>query len=239
MTTPSKGCTEIPPSLFPVPLPVEVCSFSAAEFFWDTPWGNVAPSRLGEITVVPVLPRGRLLGGSSKPSKLANLAAARKKKQEAAKGDSPAVQTSNVEAETDTAISLLDKLSVRSKDNNSLSPSNVDGAEERERRMGQGRLQYRKRQPSPEKVAIEPEQPHTPEETTPAVEVPNIRTSPSTFASTICGIGSLSTKAPATGVTAVPIPYTELQSAVSGNPFTGPSPDDVVLRAQRKGAVHG
>src|SRR5947207_10758761 len=66
--------------------------FSAAEFFRDSPWLNIPPHRKGEILVESLYPRGGLKGGSSsssrtpplntasgKMSKLAALAAARKK----------------------------------------------------------------------------------------------------------------------------------------------------------------
>lgn len=57
--------------------------FSCADFFRDTPWLNVPRDREA-VFIVPLYPRGGLLGGSSdggpKMSKLQALAAARKKK---------------------------------------------------------------------------------------------------------------------------------------------------------------
>ena len=58
----------------------------AADFFRDAPWFNIPPERRGEILVEPLYPPGRLLGGSSsqgngKVSKLAAMAAARRKKE--------------------------------------------------------------------------------------------------------------------------------------------------------------
>lgn len=214
---------------YPLPELTDNCSLSARDFFWDTPWGNVPPSRLGKITAIPVLPRGRLLGGSSK---LAALAAARKKKKEAANPDPSATQPEEAKAETDAAVALLDKLSV-GKDPNG--PSNGDTSQ---KRSGSFQNRYpRKRQESPKPAAPEPEKPSTPEETEPAIQVPRLRTGPSMFASTLCGIGQ-SKKNQDVVLSSVPLPSLPHDPA-SQRPFTGPSPDDVILRAQKKGAVHG
>ncbi|KAL8656937.1 MAG: hypothetical protein Q9226_002426 [Calogaya cf. arnoldii] len=60
--------------------------FSAQAFFADAPWRNVPPERQGEILIQPLYPQGGLRGGSfgagdAKISKIAALAAARKKKE--------------------------------------------------------------------------------------------------------------------------------------------------------------
>ena len=57
----------------------------ASTFFNDCPWFNIPEERRGEILVEPLHRHGGLLGGASsqgdgKPSKLAVLAAARRKK---------------------------------------------------------------------------------------------------------------------------------------------------------------
>jgi elongation factor 1 alpha-like protein len=231
----SKFYAAIAPSPFPLSTPLD-CSPSPADFFWDTPWGNIAPERRGQITVIPVLPRGRLLGGS----KLAALAAARKKKQEEQSRGSGVAQPTNTKADTDKAVALLDKLTVKNKDNTTPSTDTV-AAEEHERKPVKSRLQYRKRQATPEPVVAEPEEELTIEEPTPSIQLPNLRIGPSSFASTLCGAGNSSTvwksaKAQASdGLTEV------LPKVIAGDPFAGPSPDDIVLRAQAKGkrAVHG
>lgn len=81
--------------------------FSIVQFFSDSPWLNIPENRRGEILIERLYPRGRLLGGSSKPvgnpkSKLAALAAARKKK------DTPSIED---EQNTTSSVALLDKLS--------------------------------------------------------------------------------------------------------------------------------
>ncbi|KAI9842889.1 MAG: Hsp70 suppressor, GTPase facilitates ribosomal subunit dissociation, partial [Thelocarpon superellum] len=69
-------------------LPRKKPAFSAADFFQDSPWFNIPLACRGELISEPLCPHGGLLGGSSsgskstKPSKLAALAEARKKKDE-------------------------------------------------------------------------------------------------------------------------------------------------------------
>jgi elongation factor 1 alpha-like protein len=206
---------------------------SPTEFFWDTPWNNVAPERQGCITVIPALPRGRLLGGS----KLAALAAARKKKQqEEADRAHGALQTTDSKAETDKAVALLDKLTVKGKEY-PQSPT----PQGNERKGSKNRLQYRKRQPSPEPAPAEPEEETPVEQQEPSIQLPPLRIGPSSFASALCGNG-ISPSIWAPSKAEAPERLTEvLPKVVDGNPFAGPSPDDIVLRAQAKGkrAVHG
>ena len=76
-----------------------------SNFFNDAPWCNIPPDRQGEILIEPLYPLGRLMGGSSfqgdaKVSKLAALAAARRKKENA-RSRSGTVTSS---------VALLDKL---------------------------------------------------------------------------------------------------------------------------------
>lgn len=231
----SKRCDSQAPLLFPLPLSLD-CPSSPADFFWDTPWGGVPPERQGRFTVVPVLPRGRLLGGS----KLAALAAARKKKQEEQNRGAGASQPTDAKAETDKAVALLDKLTVKNKENSTL-PTDTGAIEETASKPAKSRLQYRKRQPTPEPVVAEPEEEQPIEEPTPSIHVPNLRIGPSSFASTLCGDGN-STAVWRSAKTQASAALTEVHSKViAGDPFAGPSPDDVVLRAQAKGkrAVHG
>ena len=110
-------------AVFPVPTLLAHEPMNATDFFSDTPWGNVPPHRLGDITILPQYPRGGLLGGSSK---LAALAAARKKKQEAAKMSSEgSSQSVEAQSETDKAISLLDRLKATSFQNENHYSANI------------------------------------------------------------------------------------------------------------------
>lgn len=203
--------------LFPIPM-------SANDFFWDAPWGGVAPHRLATITIHPRYPNGGLLGGSSK---LAALAAKRKKQQEEAKQLSAANDT---KSDTDAAVALLDKLNVKDRGGNTSIRS--EGGENRR----PTRYPTRKRSPSPKPVVAAPEE-SPPEPAQPIATFPDLRASPSTFASTLCGNGDAG-KGNAK-VSDFPLPYSNLQDYQQAKPFSGPSPDDVVLRAQAKGAGRG
>ena len=89
--------------------------FSAAQFFQDSPWLKIPSDRCGEILIEPLYPRLGLLGGAStggagKPSKLAQLAAARRKKQ--SENLQPGTDQSE-NAEKMKNLSLLDKLNYK------------------------------------------------------------------------------------------------------------------------------
>ena len=80
--------------------------FSVVDFFRDSPWLDIPEDRRGEIVIEPLYPRGGLLGGASKPdgppkSKLAALAAARKKKEN---------QKAEHGRNSTSSVALLDKL---------------------------------------------------------------------------------------------------------------------------------
>lgn len=210
------------------PCSADYMSAKATTFFWDTPWGNVPRHRLGPITVEPRYLGGGLLGGSSK---LAALAAKRKQKQEEA---ASAAKAGDTKAETDKAVALLDKLSVKGKD---PTPFIRGGVCEPQRRPVQ-RYPARKRSPSPppaepevEEASLEPAQP--------AIEFLDLRAKPSMFASTLCGTEDQVRKRQKLEVSSFPLPYTTFQGYSEAKPFAGPSPDDIVLRAQARGAGHG
>jgi elongation factor 1 alpha-like protein len=84
--------------------------FLLSGFFDDAPWLNIPKDRCGKILIEPVFPAGKLLGGSAsqgKISKLAALAAARKKKANETTKATPTSSTASV--------ALLDKLSGRAR----------------------------------------------------------------------------------------------------------------------------
>lgn len=86
---------------------------SAADFFKDSPWLDIPKERRGDILIEPLYPRGGLLGGSSsqgtgKISKLAALAAARKKKDQGRSQDGSS-------GASNTSVVLLDRLSAKAK----------------------------------------------------------------------------------------------------------------------------
>lgn len=209
-------------SSFPLP-PVTMPS-TARDFFADIPWGKVPAHRLGVITVDEPCFRGGLLGGSSK---LAALAAKRRKEREEAQA------ASNVNGETDAAVAMLDKLTVKSKEN-------AASVEETGRPSRIAKYTGRKRTPSPKPEAqveptdVEPEAPK------PAIEVehPAQRATASMFASTLCG--SARPAQQSSIIQDFPVPYSYFKDYQSSKPFEGPSPDDIVRAAQaNKGAGTG
>ena len=211
---------------------------TATDFFRDTPWGNVPPHRLGEITVHSLYPRGGLLGGSSK---LAALAAARKKKQEAAKISSEeSPQSGEAQSETDKAISLLDRLKVKEKEvpiDGSQTKTRNDSLPERKSLLS--KYPSRKKAPSPEPVEETTAESTEPEQAPPPIDISNLRDGPSMFATTLCGSGASAATKERLNSLALPVPHTTHPEFKKANPFAGPSPDDVVLRAQGKRAVQG
>lgn len=219
------SCT---PSTYPLasslPLPPVTMPSNAQDFFADVPWGNVPAHRLGVITVDGPHFRGGLLGGSSK---LAALAAKRRKEREEAQA------ASNANVEADAAVAMLDKLTVKSKEN-------ATSADETVRISRIAKYTARKRSPSPkpeapaEPVDVEPEAPK------PAIEVehPAQRATASMFASTLCGTSR--SAQPSTVIQDFPVPYSYYKGFQDAKPFDGPSPDDIVRAAQaNKGAGTG
>ncbi|KKK23014.1 hypothetical protein P175DRAFT_0527895 [Aspergillus ochraceoroseus IBT 24754] len=225
--------------------------FSAAEFFRDCPWLDVPAHRKADILVEPLYPRLGLLGGApenpGKMSKLAALAAARKRK-EGEKG--PAITTPTVSAEDKNEpaaeqakgvpLSLRERLASSGKlpklaERPPLLQSLGNGPRT-------GTLCQKKPSPEP--------QPKSPPAGTglkdSAMDAPpiaekeeeqstvNIRAPPSTFAMTIVGGDkSLKTTEPSHLYTNT-LDLIKIYGQDLAEPFdfAGPSPDDVVLNAQ-------
>jgi len=216
---------------------------TAADFFRDTPWLNVPNERRGNIMVESLYPRGGLLGGSgepAKPSKLAALAAARKKAQEDKK-------TASVDAsgakEPGTSVSLLEKLSIRPK--KEVASSKQSGpSDDLKRKLStsssreapaRGISRLKPQEETVIEAVVEPKT-QLPEKQ-PVAAVPDLRAAPSTFARTM--LGSTHNPPPVTEDSMISLPYPRLAAATDRNPFAGPSPDDVVLNAQTKGSKRG
>ncbi|KAL0261418.1 hypothetical protein SLS55_002848 [Diplodia seriata] len=234
-----------PSVAFPLPmfLPTMRSGHTSAEFFADTPWLNVPAHRRGRLSEAYTAPRGYLLGGSSKPSKLAALAAARKKKQEEAKASTPGSTGDVGEPASDKAIALLDRLKTKTEVPPKAEPSGSSVLTEKTN-VEEAKTQTtprtypirRKKSPSPvrEQPVSEPEPRPEPEEQPAAkrVKLEEVLGAPSTFASSMFGPrpgGQLDNAM-------FPLPYTCYPEYAKAKPFAGPSPDDVVLNAQTKGA---
>ena len=199
------------------------------DFFWDVPWGQVPSHRLGVITVEAPAYKGGLRGGSSK---LAALAAKRRKGREAAE-----VTASTANTESDAALAMLDRLTVKS--DSDATPSTNDGASESKRPLRISRYPIRRRSPPPqpeaskeeESVSCIPQQAIT-------VESPAQRASASIFATTLCG-PSQTTIRTEPQQQDFQAPYAFYSAYDSAKPFAGPSPDDIVRAAQAKSAGGG
>jgi len=185
-------------------------------------------------------PRGGLLGGSSRPSKLAQLAAARKKKEEDK-------QKYAQGSEEDRSISILDRLKTKKENHNPHPDASTIPIVEKPKLAFPSRP---KGPPSPVRQA-EPEV-KVEEQTisAPVLTAVNIRARPSMFAQTIFGQETPSTGGAWLGSSepleqkvrrdsdTFSLPFVINPEYQKHNPFQGPSPDDIVLRAQSKGSAH-
>ena len=218
--------------------------FSAADFFADTPWLSVPPERLGKITIEPLHVRGGLLGGSStgaKPqSKLAALAAARKKAAEEKKRAAEGGQDGTGEAVA--GESVLDRLSALKVHGTNASNGNAQAIASSSRslpiRSYPKRQKIEEPQPEPESAPAdpaiaEPAQPEKPRGPT----AEELTAPPSIFARTMLGDPSPQSAPAATSedISLFSLPY-QHDPKQTNDPFAGPSPDDIVIKAQTKGS---
>ena len=210
---------------------------STLDFFKDSPWLAIPKERRGEIIMESLYPRWGLLGGTSKQdaapkSKLAALAAARKKKENQKPGDEQTVASS---------VSLLDKLGKSpeiTKLVKGLGPSAPGIRSETDASTANAAIgRYPKRksktiEPLPEKqptkfLSVAASSPPTVATANP----PKIMAAatPSRFALSILGLltdaGEPDNRS---------IDHTTMRAFVNPTEFdfAGPSPDDVVLEAQ-------
>jgi elongation factor 1 alpha-like protein len=240
--------TGLPVSGFPAPLPA-AAHFSAADFFRDCPWLNVPAHRKAEILVEPLYPRLGLLGGApesgGKMSKLAALAAARKKKEgekaATAPEGPPTPKPVRSEASTlkpsGTPLSLSErlaasKLTKASEANGSLrrlgKPSASTSLPARQQPPPEDNNPPSPSLPEPTKQEEPEKEPEQPQPT------PNIRASPSTFASVILGNAAGPTIAEPSHLNSNNMDLLQIYGQDHAEPFdfAAPSPDDVVMNAQ-------
>jgi elongation factor 1 alpha-like protein len=221
---------------------LEMVEGADRDFFWDTPWGKKLPvHRQSNLLHVPVSqPTGLLGGGPKPPSKLAALAAARKRQAEEKRQVDQQGQTP-----TDSpaaAVSLLDRL-VSKNDQDAENSWRLPQASTQSRNLGS--LTFRRKPPVVEEVtAVEPEL-VVEDASIPERPIEELKAPPSSFAQALFGSPTKRNQ----GVAAmVPqdvacakrklnfeLPYADNQLFKSTDPFAKPSPDDVVLNAQRKG----
>jgi elongation factor 1 alpha-like protein len=207
-----------------------------SDLFADIPWFNVPEERVGNIVSHQVRPPLRLLGGTGKPSKLAALAAARKKKE----AEQKAAQDGSQSEKPAGVASLMDRLGTRS-----AQPASQENLKPGEPETRTFPIRKRK-SPSPP-PPVEDRRPAAPEPTKSETAEPApkpaepVRAGPSVFASTMCG-GS-SRRRPSHQDAAIlsqnilPAIYGPDANLADTNAFSGPSPDDIVMQAQAKGSA--
>ncbi|KAJ0426500.1 hypothetical protein BJY00DRAFT_307343 [Aspergillus carlsbadensis] len=232
---------------YPIPPPIsqQPVQFSAAEFFHDSPWLNVPIHRKADIRVEPLYPRIGLLGGApesggGKMSKLAALAAARKKKEGEKASPSPATGDNTQPSMNDSkapSLSLRERLAIKQAKQSDTSPSLRDSGKGPS--LGQALPPTKKSpEPSPQTVptatgskdSARDEQTDQKEES----QTANIRASPSTFASTIIGDNTRPKMTEPSHLFTNTLDLIKIYGQDLAEPFdfAGPSPDDVVLNAQ-------
>lgn len=216
--------------------PFRPCSvhFSAADFFRDTPWLNIPHHRRADILVEPLYPRLGLLGGSAqegKMSKLAALAAARKKKT----SEKPPVTEGQLSAQAGEQKSVPRSLSERLAMSGSKPPVRSGGlsALSKERRTANSKsspvVPEPKTKPAPEPSVNEERIEQAMEEKEPE-DVTDLRACPSTFAATIVGNGM--SEPGHLFSCSFDVMHIYQQDVTEAFDFTGPSPDDIVFNAQ-------
>jgi elongation factor 1 alpha-like protein len=246
--------TGLPVPAYPLPPVASSPSshFSAKDFFRDSPWLNVPAHRKGEILIEPLYPRLGLLGGApesgGKVSKLAALAAARKKKEtdKAASGAPTTPGEPGTPDRTPTVESKLASLSLRERlaGNGKAQKPSESGQLPRTLRRGtpsESPLAQKKLSPepskakSPEMIPGEPttRKPCAGEEETERPKA-SIRAPPSTFASTIVGANTRPQITEPSHLYSSTVDLMQIYGQDLTEPFdfAGPSPDDVVLNAQ-------
>lgn len=241
---------------YPIPHPTtcsQTAHFSAAEFFRDSPWLNVPAHRKADILVEPLYPRMGLLGGAQesngKVSKLAALAAARKKKEgeKQPAGTTPAATTPSVDKtpELSSTEPKGSPLTLRERLAGNGKPQKPSDGLSSLRSLGKGTpaASPLKKKPSPDlnkpqvPAELEPKE-QTKEDMADHKEKEepevNIRAPPSGFASTIVGDSTrpMMTEPSTLHSNTVDLMKIYGQDLTEPFDFAGPSPDDVVVNAQ-------
>ena len=234
---------------YPIPSsPIQPCKapLSAAKFFCDSPWLNVPSHRKTCIIAESIYPRLGLLGGAS--SKLAALAAARRKKEQEKLVESESRLGTSAEAELEKAkkterksspLSLEERLStpvkqpqkptgdVRGLESSSPLPGASPDSKEAQKGSNQSEHQggVELKEYSTKANRGQKEQ---------QTARDNIRAEPSTFAMIIVGEASRPTKTEPSRIGSQNVDLMQVygQDLAEAFDFAGPSPDDVVLKAQ-------
>ncbi|KGO42969.1 Translation elongation/initiation factor/Ribosomal, beta-barrel [Penicillium expansum] len=236
------------------PAPPSTAHFSAADFFRDCPWLNIPSHRKSDILIEPLYPRLGLLGGApesgGKLSKLAALAAARKKKEGEKAPPLPETSTPSTPRFEQPRTSSLDNLGTSRSLRDRLgasgrsTPKTSEGSESPRRLATPSSTLH----PTPNRPESETKKPsvsevsesmqrvvlEAKEEPEPQQIVSTIRAAPSTFASTIVGAATGPTAAEPSHLHSNSSDLLRIYGQDHAEPFdfAAPSPDDVVLNAQ-------
>ena len=226
-----------------LPLPPITCPgrYTAADFFQGISWLNVPKSRLANITIEPLYTRGGLLGGNPdngapKVSKLAALAASRKRKENEAKAGGGA----------SSSVALLDKLGNKKSSDQARSAEllrPLDKGDILERKPSKTTANIpvrsypsrRRRSATPPKDQTKPEKSAEKRTDEKTVRPDRIFSTPSPFAATLFGskinrpdLSAAATSQSTLFESSLVFGYQHTEP----NAFSGPSPDDVVAKAQ-------
>ena len=212
---------------------------SAAEYFRDSPWLNVPQERQGEILIEPLYPRLGLLGGSPasgapKVSKLAALAAIRKKERlKAQESKSSSEDQSN---ESSTPVIERESLESHNRQLSTNSRRRYPGAdlvpESRSVRTQDADETLQLQKPT-ERTVPPNSRPRV--ENGPELQKPiDISAAiPSAFAETLFGTNEGDSRLSPPSVLSSPsFSFWPYRFGAETKAFLGPSPDDVVTKAQ-------
>ena len=220
----------------------------AREFFQDVPWGQVPSHRLGTLSHVSNIPRIGLCGGAPKMSKLSQM---RAKRQVQSESSDPAQSS---QKNPSSVLNLLESLSLSEDSVSQTETSAVKASSLAESMTPKQKLSFRSRKPDHEPAQKIEEKPNEDCDMLP-IAVPDAapRWTPTPFAIVLCRNGESSNfhgsrKEDITLETSpvldpeplrFQVPYLSSESFRKANPFSRPSPDDIVLAAQSKGALKG
>ncbi|KAJ6028622.1 HBS1-like protein [Penicillium herquei] len=223
----------LPVPVYPATASRPTAHFSAAEFFRDCPWLNVPAHRKAEILVEPLYPRLGLLGGApevKKGSKLAALAAARKAKASGQTTPASESSASQPESADKPKLSLQERLAASSR-----SPKPAEGLTGL-RRLGKPSPAVSS---TPSPAPSESPAPARAEETTikqvdlgPPPKA-DLRAPCSVFATALIGKETRPKITEPNHGRPMVVDFDEIYGHNTEHfDFSGPSPDDVILKAQ-------
>jgi elongation factor 1 alpha-like protein len=192
------------------------------DFFHDISWSCIPEERKSVMTHVSLFPRMGLLGGGPKSSKLAALAAARKKAAEGKK--------SGYGEQTNSLDRLLGK-----KEPTPVKETSPEVLPEKTSFVTIFRPKTQEL-----KEATQAAQPTV---TSTAEDASLCKAKPSPFAQALCGVNEhdsnrgLVRPQPQSSRLTFGLPYIDHQMYLEADPFSKPSPDDVILAAQQNSTL--